>query len=262
MNPFYMMYPMMIPNIPDEKFFRPPLLFDLLNSKINFGSEVQTSIKDLCRTASPIVFDFAYPLSIKVNKEQFETMILQKFLMRRIGYETYLAWKLALEVKMNEIMPYYNKLFDSFEDWNLFEDGETTTRTGRDDTAGNSTGSTATQSAGTTTTQNASATSATSDRRYSNLPQNQLSDVRDGKYITDYNYDQNSATDNSSSNGTNNVSTNVSETNSNSEQKLYSETIEKDAGNKIEIFEKYLENKNKIMTMIYKDLDTLFYGLV
>ena len=238
MNPFYMMYPMMIPNIPDEKFFRPPLLFDLLNSKINFGSEVKTSIKDLCRTASSIVFDFTYPLSIKVNKEQFETMVLQKFLMRRIGYETYLAWKLALEVKINEIMPYYNKLFDSFEDWNLFEDGETTTRTGRDDTAAS------------TATQNASTTSATSDRRYSNLPQNQLSEVRDGKYITDYNYDQNSAIDNSSSNG------------SNTAQKLYSETIEKDAGNKIEIYEKFLENQNKIMSMIYKDLDSLFYGIV
>lgn len=213
-NPFYF-------NIPDTNFFRPPQLFDLLNSMVNFDRSEQVKISDLPRVASSMVFDFDYPLSTKVNKQDFETMILKKFFNRRIGYETYTSWKMALDVKLNEIMPAYNKLFDALDDWDLFKDGENYTRTINNETG----------------TEN----NLTNIVKNSNLPQNEIQDIEDGNYMTNYT----KATNNGTGSGT-------SET---------VETFEKDTANKLEIYNSFLQNRTNIMSLIFKDLDSLFYGL-
>ena len=184
-----MLFPWILtPRLPNYDFFRPPLLYDLMNSMTNFGAEEQTKIKDLARESSSKIFDFEYPLSNKVDKEDFETMILNHFIDRRIGFETYTLFHIKLETKMNEIMPYYNKIFDSFDDWNLFTDGGNITKNSTDNRS--------------TTTQQSSTTSAISDRRHSNMPQNNLTEIQNGQYLTDYNYDAVSGTDATSSNGT------------------------------------------------------------
>lgn len=213
-NPFYF-------NIPDTNFFRPPQLFDLLNSMVNFDREEQVKISDLPSVASSMVFDFSYPLSTKVNKQDFETMILKKFFNRRIGYETYTSWKMALDVKLNEIMPTYNKLFDALDSWDLFKDGENYTRTINNETG--------TETNNTNTVKN------------SNLPQNEIAEIDDGNYMTNYT----KATNNGTGSGT-------SET---------VETFEKDSANKLEIYNSFLQNRANIMSLIFKDLDSLFYGL-
>ena len=59
------------------------------------------------------VFDFDYPIFDTNYKPVLEKKILKHFYTREIGYETYGRWKLALDAKMNEIMPYYNKLYNS-----------------------------------------------------------------------------------------------------------------------------------------------------
>ena len=43
---------------------------------------------------------------------------------------------------------------------------------------------------------------------------------------------------------------------------IYHETIEKTNANKIDIMMQMQENINSIYTMIYKDLNDLFYGLI
>ena len=40
------------------------------------------------------------------------------------------------------------------------------------------------------------------------------------------------------------------------------ETYTKDNSNKIDTYLKFIENKNKTMTLIFNDLEPLFYGLV
>ena len=230
-----MIFPwIMSPIIPNYDFFRPPLLYDLMNSMTNFGAETQTAIKDLARASSSQIFDFTYPLSTNVNKEDFETMILNHFIDRRIAFETYTLFHIKLETKMNEIMPYYNKIFDSFDDWNLFTDGGNITKNSTDNRS--------------TTTQQSSTTSAISDRRHRNMPQNNLTEIQNGQYLTDYSYDAVSGTDASSSNGT--------------DSNAYHETTVTDVSNKIEVYEKFLENRNKTMTMIFDELESLFYGLL
>lgn len=219
----------------------PPTLYSIMNAIVNFDREEKIKIKDLPSYARSEIFDFTYPLSVNVSKELFEEMILKKFMMYRIGFETVTAFKIALDVKLNEIMPIYNKMFDMLEGWDLFTDGERETRTQTDSRITNSTNSTS----GTTTTVN------TSDRRFSELPQNEIQDIQNGNYVTDYNYDTTNNSDTVSSTGTNNIL----------DSGNLSETITRSPADKIKIYKEFIENRNSIMTMIFKDLSVLFYGL-
>ena len=82
-----MLFPMMF-RIPDD-YNIPPTLYSILNSIVNFENEDPVKIKDLARYGRSKIFDFDYPLSQYANKEEFECMILNHYIMRRIGYERY-----------------------------------------------------------------------------------------------------------------------------------------------------------------------------
>ena len=229
----YRVYPFIIPPAyPDYNL--PPTLYRLLNSLVNYDAEEQTKIKNLAAAGREDIFDFEYPLSTHVQREDFEVMILNHFLMRRIGYDTLNAFKIALNVKMNEIMPMYNKMFDMLDGWNIFNDGEVTSRTVTD--------------SGTNSLNNIITSQNTSDRRYSETPQQQLQNVRDGKYITDYNYDTDNGSVSSSTAGTDSRST--------------LESITRTPSDKMKLYREFIENKKSIMTMIYEEIEPLFYGLV
>ena len=225
---------------------KPPTLYSVLESIVNYGKEEKTKIRDLAKIGRTTIFDFDYPLTENVSRETFETMILNHFLMRRIGFETVEAFRIQLYVKLNEIMPYYNIMFDSIKNWNLFNDGEIIKRYGTNDT----------DSMASNTLENRSinSTENISDRRYSKLPQNELSELRDGDYVTDYNYDRNNTNSNDNSN-----STGTSESTNNNR---YNEVIEKTNANKLELLKEFQENIKNIYSMIFKDLDCLFYQLV
>lgn len=229
----FLIYPWLPTNC-DE----PQTLYSIMNSICNFDKEEKTTIYDLASGARSTIFDFNYPLSTHVNKEEFETLILKHFIMRRIGFDTPTAFKLALEVKLNEIMPTYNKLFDMLDGWDLFTGGETVTRV-TSDNGSNTLNNTVTSN-----------NTNTSDRRNSNVPQNQLSDIQNGSYMTDYNLDTDTSngTTLSSTEGTNANTTN--------------EIITRTPSDKIKIYKEFIESKNNIYTMIFKDLDTLFYSIV
>ena len=131
-------------------------------------------------------------------------------------------------------MPMYNKLFTAINNWSLFTDGETVTRTTTD---------TKSSTSNTTTT-----SSNTSDRRFSDTPQNKLTDVQNGEYVSDYNYDQ----DTGSATGISSMSDTGSQ----------NETINRSPSDKMKLYSEFLQNKQNIYTMIFKDLDSLFYQLI
>lgn len=68
-------------------------------------------ISNVLTNARTKIFSFDYPIFDSNYKETLETKILRHFYTREIGFETYGLWKLKLETKMNEIMPYYNQLY-------------------------------------------------------------------------------------------------------------------------------------------------------
>lgn len=208
----------------------PLTLYSILNSYANYDSEVKVKIRDLAKTVHQEIFDFNYVLSDKVDKDQFEIDILNHFIERRIGYDTVTSFQIHLENKLHEILPYYNTLFDALSDYKLFNDGERIERHLENDSESTS------QTSG----------SNIDDRKYSKYPQNQLSDISDGSYVTDQNYNTNTLSNNIGTNA------NVNE----------NEVITRSPTDKMKLYESYLKTKNSIMTKIYKDLDVLFYQLV
>lgn len=70
-------------------------------------------VEEIIALARPKIFDFDYPIFDSDYKEVLETKILKHYYTREIGQETVGLWKLRLNAKMNEIMPYYNKLYAS-----------------------------------------------------------------------------------------------------------------------------------------------------
>lgn len=250
-NGLFMFYPFLPPNCS-----KPPTLYSILNSIVNGDKEEEdyTKIKDLAKEGRTTIFNFDYPLSQYLDKEKFETMILNHYLQRRIGFETVTAFRIQLDVKLNEIMPLYNKMFNALENWEIFNDGEVTTRTGTDNTTSQNTNNTS------NTLENTSITSTEdiSDRRNSELPQNQLEDLRNGSYVTNYSYDTNKNTgnDNSHSEGTSQA------TNQGTDNKTYNETITRTPADKIAILKEMQENIKSIYSLIYKELDCLFYSLI
>lgn len=205
---------------------QPPTVYAILNSIANYGKLEYTKIRDLAKVTHDKIFDFDYTLSSEVDKNQFEIDILNHYLERRIGFDTVTSFQIHLENKLHEILPYYNIMFDSLSKYNLFNDGEKIVRDLNSDTTSSITGDN------------------TYDMRYSKYPQNQLSDISDGNYVTDQNY---------------NISNTKSDTDMNNK---LNEVITRSPTDKMKIYETYIKTKNSIMTKIYKDLDSLFYQVV
>ena len=144
-NGLFMFYPFLPPNCN-----LPPTIYTILESIVNPDVDLndpapEVKIKDLAKAGRETIFNFDYPLTSNITREKFETMILNHFLQRRIGFETVTAFRIQLDVKLNEIMPIYNKMFDALENWEIFNDGEVTTRTGKDNRTSESTNNTSNQ---------------------------------------------------------------------------------------------------------------------
>ena len=59
------------------------------------------------------IFDFDFPIFDNDYRSVLCIKILKHYYTREIGFETVGLWKLKLNMMMNEIMPYYNKLYES-----------------------------------------------------------------------------------------------------------------------------------------------------
>ena len=70
-------------------------------------------VDDVISSARTHIFDFDYPIFDNAYKPTLEAKILDHYYTREIALETYGLWKQKLKAKMREIMPYYNKLYES-----------------------------------------------------------------------------------------------------------------------------------------------------
>lgn len=76
-------------------------------------SKGYTSINQIITDAMPKVFDFEFPIFDETYRPVLERKILKHYYTREIGMETVGLWKHFLDMRLNEIMPYYNKLYES-----------------------------------------------------------------------------------------------------------------------------------------------------
>lgn len=70
-------------------------------------------VNDVINTALPKVFNFEFPIFDEAYRPILEKKILKHYYTREIGLETVGLWKLFLDTKLNEIMPFYNQLYKS-----------------------------------------------------------------------------------------------------------------------------------------------------
>ena len=103
------------------------------------GADNVDSILDKCWNK---VFNFDFPIFDEKYREVLCRKILKHYYTREIAHETVGKWKLAMNSKLNEIMPYYNQLYKSeLLEFNPFYDVDLTRSregSGTRDTVGSS----------------------------------------------------------------------------------------------------------------------------
>ena len=130
------------------------------------------------------IFSFDYPIFDENYRGVLETKIIKHYYTREIGYETFGLWKLHLDSKMNEIMPYYNKLYDSeLITFNPLYDVDITVdhqRTNNDTRNGLHDNSSSSSGAGT----NTDSSERTGWNLFQDTPQNGLQNVENMEYLS------------------------------------------------------------------------------
>jgi hypothetical protein len=64
-------------------------------------------------TAVPLLFNFNFPIFDEQYRNVLLTKIIKHYYTREIGEETLGLFKLRLDTRLNEIMPYYNKMYEA-----------------------------------------------------------------------------------------------------------------------------------------------------
>ena len=196
------------------------------------------------------IFNFDYPIYDEAYRSVLETKILKHYYTREIGLETVGLWKLKLDTKMNEIMPYYNQLYrsallefnplwteDITSDHNRGTDGTSLNVNERDNTS-------------------VSNSNSTSRNKYSDTPQGSLQNIENDTYLTN----ARKITDDTDSIGVNESKEQNNNVFSNTEE--YLEHVKgrrgKDAS---ELLLKYRKTFLNIDMMIIEELEELFMHL-
>lgn len=95
-----------------------------------------TRVDDVLNKAIPVVFDFDFPIFDEAYRNVLCKKILKHYYTREICEETVGLWKFRLDTRMNEIMPYYNKLYQSeLIEFNPMYDVDITRRGNKENTA-------------------------------------------------------------------------------------------------------------------------------
>ena len=157
-------------------------------------------IDSIIQDAIPLIFSFDFPIFDEEYRNVLCTKILRHYYTREIGLETYGLWKLKLQTKLNEIMPYYNKLYESelYKYNPLYDVDMTTTNVGQktgertdvqnDDRTNTFSGSRTSENEQTNVASNENTRNTDSQDRdmYSDTPQGGLTGVDTNTYLTNF----------------------------------------------------------------------------
>ncbi|UVX97906.1 MAG: hypothetical protein [Bacteriophage sp.] len=230
------------------------------------GADNVDSILDKCWNK---VFNFDFPIFDENYRQVLCRKILKHYYTREIAHETVGRWKLALNAKLNEIMPYYNQLYKSeLLEFNPFYDVDLTRSKEGSGTSNRTSNNTETNSG---TSKNVSSGSGTSNtdtlNRFSDTPQNSMdtqgitdsvplttvTKVNEDNTTTNENTDTLTRNDNKTGSGTENI---------NNTDK-YIETIKGKQGteNYSSLLKKFRETFLNIDMMIIEDCSDCFFTL-
>lgn len=230
------------------------------------GANNVDSILDKCWNK---VFNFDFPIFDENYRQVLCRKILKHYYTREIAHETVGRWKLALNAKLNEIMPYYNQLYKSeLLEFNPFYDVDLTRSREGSGTSNKTSNNTETNSG---TSKNVSSGSGTSNtdtlNRFSDTPQNSMdtqgiadsvplttvTKVNEDNTTTNESTDTLTRNDSKTGNGTENI---------NNTDK-YIETVKGKQGteNYSSLLKKFRETFLNIDMMIIEDCSDCFFTL-
>lgn len=219
----------------------------------------QGNVNHIIALARPKIFDFPYPIFDTNYKSVIETKILKRYYTREICAETYGLWKHYLDMRLNEIMPYYNQLYQSqLLEFNPFYDVDVTTDSNRGIKQDENTKS-SNKNVDNTTSQ--TTVNDTSENAYSDTPQGSLQNVRNLEYLTDA-----SRTTDNSTNTTNSTTTNTGNSDGNRNYNSTDEYLEHVKGKRggqsySALLNEYRQTFLNIDVEILDSLSDLFFNL-
>ena len=197
------------------------------------------NINEIVQQSRSKIFSFDYYIFDEKYRGVIETKILKHYYTREIGLETVGLWLHKLDVKMNEIMPYYNQLYKScLLEFNPFYNTDLTTKRDiKTNEKGNS--------------KDETNTTTKEWELYSDTPQGSVKNLENETYLT--NATKNTGDGNTLNKGETNVD-NVQD---------YLETVKGKVGgeNYSSLLEQYRKTFLNIDMMIIDDLSDLFMNI-
>ena len=230
------------------------------------GADNIDSILDKCWNK---VFNFDFPIFDENYRQVLCRKILKHYYTREIAHETVGRWKLALNAKLNEIMPYYNQLYKSeLLEFNPFYDVDLTRKREGSGTSNRTSNNTETNSG---TSKNVSSGSSTNNtdtlNRFSDTPQNSMdtqgiADSVPLTTVTKVNEDNTTTNESTDTLTRNDTKTGNGTENINNTDK-YIETVKGKQGteNYSSLLKKFRETFLNIDMMIIEDCSDCFFTL-
>lgn len=185
------------------------------------------NIENVIKKALPKIFDFDFPIFDEDYRTVIETKIIKHYYTREISEETFGLWKLRLNTKMNEIMPYYNQLYKAWSvDFNPLYDTDITTEHTLDN-------------------ESTQTTTGKSTDRFSDTPQGSLQNIENNTYLSNATI----------------VDSNASGTSNSTDEYLEKITGKRGSMSYSKMLDEYRESLINIDSMIIVDLKDLFFKL-
>lgn len=232
-------------------------------------SKGYNDVNSIIQKAIPKIFSFDFPIFDESYRNVLETKILKHYYTQEIGLETYGLWKLKLDTKLNEIMPYYNQLYESttlefnplydvnYSETNNLSKNEsgntlkTSSKNIKNDSAKENTLNRNTNNqndvAERTSSEYDTAYNDTFTRKYSDTPQGTINDVNydNNAYLTNLTYEYKEGRTDEAGIGYRDTSTTDNGTESTTSNETYNntanETGNENTNNKLESTESYIK---------------------
>ena len=227
----------------------------------------EKSVNEIIEKSRKYIFDFSYPIFDEDYRPILETKILKHFYIREIGLETVGLWKFYLNSLMNEIMPFYNKMYYANNlTYGIFDEVNINTEHSGTNLTTNNT-QTFSNSENTTNSgvNNKSDNTTENINLFSDTPQGGISGLNENGYLTNAtkNTEKNESSDTqfSNSSGKSSQSDN-SVFNGNVADSYVQKVIGKNSTRSYSsMVKEYQENLINIDQMIFNDLNTLFMNI-
>lgn len=210
-----------------------------------------------------------YPIFDESYREQLNNKIIQHYYFREIGFETEALFKNRLNQKMNEIMPYYNQMYESsklkIDPLSTIDLEEVFSRKSK--TTGEGTSSTSGTGNNTNNFNSTDTTDYGKISKFSDIAQAQTTpnEILNDKYLTSATVDD--GQDKNTNTGTNTSQTKSTTSGTSTDKRNLDEdtTLTRKGNNgtasESELLNMYRETFLNIDMMIIDDLDELFLGI-